>query len=308
MKIDIVIVNWNSNNQLQDCIDSIRQFHGNLVHSVVVVDNASTDHSLLSIDIRSGDDFNLVIIRNSDNLGFAKACNQGASVCKGEYLLFLNPDTRIFQGSLSGTIEFMDSQCNYKVGICGIRLVDENGNYSISAARFPSLKVLLGKSLGLSAIMPNLFPPHFYDPSELTESMFVDQIIGAFFLVRKHVFNICGGFDENFYVYFEEVDFSLRANKLGFTSYYLSHLSAFHRGGGCSENVKSTRLFYSLRSRIIYARKHYSISGFLGLMLLTAIEFPLRVFRSVIHGSLLDALNTLSAYWRLVSYFIGRQM
>jgi len=133
--------------------------------------------------------------------------------------------------------------------------VDEEGHASTSAARFPTLRVMAGKILGLTNLFPGVFPAHLMSSSDLRVSGVVDQIIGAFFLIRKAVFDRCGGFDERFFVYFEEVDLSLRAKQLGYTSYFLSEVSAFHKGGGCTERVKAARLFYSLRSRI-FMRKN----------------------------------------------------
>jgi GT2 family glycosyltransferase len=85
----------------------------------------------------------------------------------------------------------------------------------------------------------------------------VDQLIGAFFLTRRALFEHLGGFDERFFVYFEEVDFSYRAWKQGWQSYYLSEATAYHRGQGTTDRIKGLRLFYSLRSRIQYAHKHF---------------------------------------------------
>jgi GT2 family glycosyltransferase len=85
----------------------------------------------------------------------------------------------------------------------------------------------------------------------------VDHVIGAFFCVRRELFEDLGGFDERFFVYLEDLDFSLRARKTGRTAYYLADAAAFHKGGGTSEQVKAHRLFYSLRSRLLYAFKHF---------------------------------------------------
>lgn len=244
------------------------------------------------------------LIANTANRGFAAACNQGAREAHGDYLLFLNPDTRLFADSLSAPIEFMDRPENAAIGICGIRLVDDSGSTSTCAARFPSLGVLTGATLGLAKLFPKLFPPHLMTPQELSQSQVVDQVIGAFFLIRQDVFDRCGGFDERFFVYFEEVDLSLRAKHLGYASYFLSDVTAFHKGGGCSDQVKAARLFYSLRSRLLYARKHYSTGEFLGLILLMAIEMPLRIGRSVVRLSWGDLSNTLTAYRLLAGHFL----
>lgn len=303
MTLSIIIVNWNAGDQLRTCIASIALAGAGMSRpiEVIVVDNASTDDS-----VRGVDHFNLSVqlIANAANRGFAAACNQGASEAHGEYLLFLNPDTRLFGDSLTGPLDFMVRPENATIGICGIRLVDESASMSTCAARFPSLRVLSGVILGLAKPFPRMCPPHLMTSRELNASQVVDQVIGAYFLIRRDVFDRCGGFDERFFVYFEEVDLSLRAKHLGYSSYFLSEVSAFHKGGGCSGQVKAARLFYSLRSRVLYARKHYSPVELSGLVLLMVIELPLRVGRGVLRLSWADLTNTLTAYRQLLEYFL----
>lgn len=303
--LKIIIVNWNAGSQLRDCISSIALAKQDAftIAEVVVVDNGSTDGSLDGVD-QFG--ISVRVIRNIENRGFAAACNQGAAEATGDYLLFLNPDTRLFEDSLIEPINFMQQSSNSGIGICGIRLVDEDGNVSTSAARFPTLRVMAGKILGLTKLFPSVFPAHLMTSSDLRENSSVDQVIGAFFLIRKNVFDRCGGFDERFFVYFEEVDLSLRAKQLGYSSYFLSEVSAFHKGGGCSDRVKAARLFYSLRSRILYAQKHYSWMEFVALVLLTGLELPLRLAQCVMRISWTDINNTFAAYAQLVTYFLRR--
>lgn len=300
--LTIVIVNWNSGRQLYNCVSSISRTvrDGFAISGVVIVDNDSNDDSLFGVADRCE---SVRIIKNDVNIGFAAACNQGAAMATSDYLLFLNPDTSLFSNSLVVPIKFMQKSENMGVGICGIQLVDERGQNSTSAARFPSLRVMAGKILGLNALFPRVFPSHLLTSCELKKSCCVDQVIGAFFFIRKNVFDSCGGFDERFFVYFEEVDLSLRSKQLGFSSYFLSEVTAFHKGGGCSDRVKAERLFYSLRSRILYARKHYSRVEFTVLILLTGLELPLRVVQGVVRASWSDISNSISAYIKLVAYF-----
>lgn len=302
MILSIIIVNWNAGEQLHACLASIGQASMGLQPcEVIVVDNASNDESLQGIDSAG---LTVRLIVNSENLGFAAACNQGAAAAQGKYLLFLNPDTRLFSDSLKVPLEFMERRGNEKVGICGIRLLNELGQISTCAARFPTLRVLTGAILGLSKLLPRFFPPYFMPPQELIGSREVDQVIGAFFLMRREVFDRCHGFDERFFVYFEEVDLSLRARQIGFVSYFLNEASAFHKGGGCSEKAKAARLFYSLRSRWLFVKKHYSPMEMVGMVLLMVIELPLRLGRSAVRWSRADLSNTLLAYWRLAKYFL----
>jgi len=110
-------------------------------------------------------------------------------------------------------------------------------------------------------------------PHDITRD--VDHVIGAFFLVRRSLFESLGRFDERFFVYLEDLDFSYRARQAGWRSVYLANAQAFHAGGGTSHQVKARRLFYSLRSRLLYAAKHFSKSGAALVFLATLLLEPL---------------------------------
>lgn len=303
----IVIVNWNAGQQLRDCIASIgRASHdGFALSGVVVVDNGSADDSLDGI-AQLG--VPVTVVRNPINRGFAAACNQGAAQATGDYLLFLNPDTVLFEDSLRRPIEFMELKENSAIGICGIKLLDEQGSYSTSCARFPSARMFFGAATGLSKLFPRVFPRHLMAGIECENGGVVDQVIGAFFLVRGELFRKLNGFDERFFVYFEEVDFSLRAKRLGYSSYLLTGAAAFHKGGGCTDAVKATRLFYSLRSRLQYGKKHFSGAGNMALMITTVfVEFGARIFAAVLALSPSQMRETLSGYGKLLGYLMGRE-
>lgn len=297
-KIDIVIVNWNSGVQLAECLESIRQFGEDYVGRVVVVDNGSTDGSFEV----NGAGLTFELIRTKENLGFSRACNLGAEQCTAPYLLFLNPDARLMAGSLQTALVFMNNEKSERIGICGIRLIDEFGATQRNCARFPSWRTYFGLATMLKNISPRLFPPHFLQEFDHMTSRTVDQVIGAFFLVRHNLFQELGGFDERFFVYFEELDFSLRARQAGWTTWYLAEAVAFHKGGGVSEQVKAHRLFYSLRSRILYAFKHFSRTqawSVVGVTLL--IESVSRLARGVLHGSGQELRDTARGYGMLLA-------
>lgn len=303
--VDIVIVNWNTGDQLRECLQSIAAADKSTVTiaQIFVVDNASSDGSMSGLEQI---DIPLKTIGNRENLGFAKACNQGARSGDADYILFLNPDTQLFDESLRRPVDFMQQDENQQVGICGIQLIGDDGQPTIAAARFPSLRVLFGKMSGLSRVAPAVFPPHMMDASELTTSQTVDQIIGAYFLIRRGVYEQCNGFDERFFVYFEEVDLALRAKQLGFDSYYLANVAAYHKGGGATDAVRAHRLFYSMRSRIQYAQKHFSAPETVLLFMLTfLIEFPARLARALLRGSVQQMGETCRGFGMLLrSYFV----
>lgn len=293
--LDIVIVNWNAGDQLQRCVSSIAEYHDDLVESVVIVDNDSTDESLGAVEASAAKlPFRLQVLRNHHNAGFGAACNQGAALCSREFVLFLNPDTRLFAGSLVKPLEFMGRPGNEQVGITGVQLIDERGEIARSCSRFPALSIFLAQALGI-----NRMPP-FRDFSQAMgewnheETRRVDQVIGAFFLVRRSLFEALDGFDERFFVYFEEVDFARRALVAGSTSQYIAEAQAFHAGGGTSHQVKAHRLFYSLRSRLLYGFKHFPRWKAWALAFVTlAIEPLTRTVFSIARGR-----NSVSNTWR----------
>jgi len=295
--MDIVIVNWNAGPQLAEAVASIVQYHHDLISSVIIVDNASIDDSLALVEAITGSQFPVHIIHNTENLGFAAACNQGAELASSAYLLFLNPDTRLFENSLSVPLAFMQRPENADVGIVGIQLVDEHNHIARSCARFPSLGIFAAQTLGLNRL-PGL--RHFTHPMaewnhENTQQ--VDQVIGAFFLMRHPPFKFLGGFDERFFVYFEEVDLSLRARQAGWRSVYLAEARAFHAEGGTSRQVKAHRLFYSLRSRLLYGFKHFTPWQAWALLGVTLVVEPVsRSIFSLLRGGVQDVRNTLSGY------------
>ena len=129
------------------------------------------------------------------------------------------------------------------------------------------------------------------------ESRVVDQVPGSFFLVRRAVFDHLHGFDERFFMYFEDLDLAYRARKSGWVNYYLSNVRAFHHGGGTTDQVKALRLFYVLRSRLYYAAKHFGYSHALWIMIISlTVEVWVRLGWSLIRFSARNFLETLQAY------------
>jgi N-acetylglucosaminyl-diphospho-decaprenol L-rhamnosyltransferase len=196
---------------------------------------------------------------------------------------------------------FMDSEQAAHVGVCGGQVLDPDGGPAISCARFPTLPVLIGKITRLDVVLPRLFPSHHLTPAETSHSGPVDQIIGAFFLVRSGLFTRLGGFDPRYFIYYEEVDFALRALRQGFGSYFLRNARILHAGRVSSDQVRDLRLYHSLRSRLIYARRHWprwQATVLAALMLV--VELPARLTMALLRRSRPDLSATVSAYGMLV--------
>lgn len=303
--VDIVIVNWNAGDQLRDVIESVWKYNIGIVQSIVVVDNASSDHSLDFITANKSMPIHVSLIRNTENKGFGFACNQGARECSSEYILFLNPDAKLFDDTISKAVQFMSDPKNSDVGVCGAQLIDEHNQIARSCARFPNPLSFVLHSVGLLNL--NLFATkgmHMLDWDH-TETRSVDHVIGAFYFMRKHIFNALKGFDERFFVYLEDLDLSLRTRQAGFSIVYLTEVKAFHVGGGTSNQVKSTRLFYALRSRILYAFKHFNLLGAFNVLFFTLfVELFVRSIQGVIKGSFKRVLETWRGYFKLLGWIV----
>lgn len=293
---DIVIVNWNTGRRLRDCLTAIvRADRSRLrVMRIVVVDNASSDDSFRAL---AAADIPLHLVRNAHNRGFAAACNQGAAYCRSEFVLFLNPDTELHPDSLHVVGDFLGTPTAVGVGIFGGRMLDERGRSAISCSRFPTLRVCFGKMTGLDRLAPAIFPPHHLRPAEMTRSGPVDQVIGAFFLIRRVLFEDLGGFDERYFLYFEETDLALRVRRRGMRSYYLHEARVHHIGQVSSVQLGGLRLCYSLRSRTVYAFRHWSRPrAWLLIGLTLTVELAARLCRAVLRGSVSDYRDTLVGY------------
>ena len=294
---DIVIVNWNTANQLLDCLQLISLASPESIlclRQCIIVDNASQDGSADGLEDLP---LPLTIIRNNENMGFAYAANQGAKVGKSGYILFLNPDSKLYPDSLVKALSFLEGKRDEQIGILGIQLVDSNGVVHRNVARFPTPKSLFYQMLGLDRLFPGHFPSHFMTEWDHHDSREVDQVTGAFFLVRRLVFEEIKGFDERFFMYFEDLDFAYRAKQAGWSSHYLAEAQALHYGGGSSYQVKSKRLYYGFNSRVLYVAKHFGTPSAIKILIACfLVEFWTRLGWSLAHSSKETFIATLQAY------------
>ncbi len=295
--ISVVIVNWNAGRQLSTCIQSVLKSSKGLIQKVVVVDNGSTDDSLENVCAFDS----LEIIRAGENLGFGRACNLGASFCSSEYILLLNPDAEVYERTFEDLKEYLSSEKSQSVGIVGIQLVDETGHIARSCTRFPGPVAFVAGALGVDRIFPKI--GHFMSEWPHDESRIVDHVIGAFYLIRRDLFNSLGGFDERFFLYLEDLDLSLRAKKAGWNTVFLANIRAFHAGGGTSRQIKARRLFYATRSKLQYAFKHFPLLGALTVLFVTLfIELLVRTVHAVAYGSGSALRETWSAWGMLLRW------
>jgi N-acetylglucosaminyl-diphospho-decaprenol L-rhamnosyltransferase len=300
--LEIVIVNWNSKEYLKECLQSISTSTKSKfkLDRVTIIDNASTDHSLDGIE---NIDIPLNILLNSENKGFGAACNQGGLNSNSKYLLFLNPDTVLSKESLDTAIEYREDPINHHVGLSGIQLVDDKDETQRSCSRFPTPINFWCDIFGISKIFKNKLTSHLMTEWKHDSTQQVDHVMGAFYLIKTEIFRSLNGFDEDYFVYLEDLDLSYRVNQSGWSCYYLNECHSFHKGGGTSEQVKPHRLFYSLDSKIIYAYKHFTLfNAILINVACLTIEPVTRICFALLKGSFDDVANTIQAYNLLLKH------
>lgn len=256
---DIVIVNWNSGDQLKDCVESVMKssFDNSTLNKVIVVDNNSRDASIELVEKLNFE--KLEIIKNKDNLGFGKACNIGAKDSLSDFILFLNPDAMVYEDTFKKLFDSIEQNNVADIAVFGVQLIGDDGKVQRTCARFPKLRNFLVRVMGLNKINQEFFKSFSMEYWNHNETKIVDQVMGAFFLITKDIFEQLNGFDERFFVYYEELDLSKRVHDSGYKTMYISEIQAYHKGGGTSEQVKALRFFYSTRSSLIYSFKHLGI-------------------------------------------------
>jgi hypothetical protein len=204
---------------------------------------------------------------------------------------------------LDRAVGFLTQPEHESIGILGVQLLDEHGQVTQSCRRFPTPTRLLTRSLGLTVLWPRRFPGPTMADWDHRDSRVVDQVMGAFYLVRRDLFERLGGYDERFFVYYEEVDFAFRTHQAGYVSFYLAEVQVIHHGWGTTDQIKSRRIAYNLHSRILYGFKHFHPLSAWGLLILTLTVEPLmRLFQVLIQQrSLTTIAEILRAYlllWR----------
>lgn len=295
--LTFIIVNRNTKDNLINCLHSLALKEEKAIREVIVVDNASTDGSVSEIKSFFPD---TIIIENKQNLGFAKAVNQGLKKAKGEYLILLNPDTKVKEMAIETLINFMSN--HKEVGIAGAQLLNQDGSKQNSIANFPCLTTeLLNKSL-LRFLFPKKYPGKERRYSEPIE---VDSVIGACMMVRREAVEQVGLLDEDYFLFFEETDWCYRMKKAGWKVYHVPQAEVIHFQGKSVEKEKERAKVEYYRSRYIFFKKNRGI--FQWLILLIGLIIKL-IFSFIIWGILNVAtffrLQKIKIKFKIYSYLL----
>jgi GT2 family glycosyltransferase len=255
MKLSVIIVNYNVKHFLEQALLSVRRASVGLLVETWVVDNNSTDDSVVMVKEKFPE---VKIIENTENSGFSKANNQAIRQSKGEYVLLLNPDTLVSEDTFQKCLAFMD--VHPQAGGLGVKTIDGSGTFLPESKRgFPSPWVAFCKSFGLSALFPKStsFNRYYLGHLSKNETHEIDVLVGSFMLMRKAVLDKIGLLDEAFFMYGEDIDLSYRIIKAGYKNYYLANTTIIHYKGESTKkgSLNYVRVFYG--AMIIFAKKHF---------------------------------------------------
>lgn len=250
MDLSIIIVSWNVKDKLRECLRAIQP--GGLDIEVFVVDNASHDGSA---DMVRQEFPNVRVIANEANLGFAKANNQAIRKSSGRYVLLLNPDMRPFPDTFTGLVSWMDAHPS--AGIVGIRLENQQGEIVPHVRRFPTFVDQFATLTKLGKLFPAVLSRYLMVDFDYSKEARVDSIRGSFFAIRREVIDRIGPLDEDYFIWFEEVDFCKKATDAGFEVWYTPSVRCIDYVGQSFKQVRvypKQKMFS--RSMLTYFRKH----------------------------------------------------
>lgn len=253
--LSIIIVNYNVEYFLEQCLNSVMLAAKNVNSEIIVVDNNSSDGSIEMLKSKFP---KVQVIQNSENVGFSKANNQGIKIGKGKYILLLNPDTVIDEHTLTKITERMNA--DDQIGGLGVRMVDGKGVFLPESKRgLPTPLVAFYKIFGLSSIFKKSKRFGRYHLSYLDEfeENEIDILSGAFMCMRKAVLDKIGLLDEAFFMYGEDIDLSYRIQKAGYKNIYFPQTTIIHYKGESTKKSSVNYVFVFYRAMIIFAKKHF---------------------------------------------------
>ena len=302
MHISVIIVNWNTKELIQNCLDSVYRTMGNLAFEIIVVDNASSDGSLSILEEKYPQ---VIKICNKENKGFGAANNQGFAVMKGKYALLLNTDAILTPNAVHKLWTFCEQHQEAAI-VCG-QLLHTDGSKQNSIAAFPSLLTLAINTSLLEYLFPRRFPSKRYEHEEPLE---VDSAIGACMLIRKKALDDAGFFDDRYFFFFEETDLAYALRRADWSIYQVPDAFIYHlQGQSIGQSVGSRIEFYSSRYQFLrkwHSPVYYWLAGSLVILRLVINWMFSFVAVAMTLGSAKKLTQKLTVYSQLICWHIKK--
>ena len=263
MQLSVIILNYNVRYFLEQCVYSVQKALAHINGEIIVVDNASSDDSCQMMRTKFPD---VTLIVNHDNLGFPKGNNIGVEQAKGEYICILNPDTVVAEDTFVKILASIGKSIPLNVGIIGCKLIDGTGRFLPESKRgVPTPWVAFTKIFGLYKIS-NYFGKYYAQHLSENESGKVDILVGAFMVMKRELYLEVGGFDENCFMYSDDIDLSYLVLKTGKSNYYFHETSVIHYKG--ESTVRDGTYMKRFREAMqFFYKKHFKKSWFFDVMM-----------------------------------------
>jgi GT2 family glycosyltransferase len=272
--ISVIVVSWNAKRYLLECLESLTAQRPTRTMETIVVDNGSSDGSPEMVHEKFP---GVSLIENGENLGFAKANNIGIRNSKGRYVCLVNSDVKVLESTLDRLCDFMDQ--NPRVGIVGPKVFWPNGTLQDSCRTFPSLWNNICSSLWLSRVFPK---SRFFSGEHMTyfphdKVCKVDSLVGAFLMVRREAIEQVGLLDEQFFIYYEEVDWCKRFWNKGWQVVFYPDAEIIHYGRASSSNSPLRFSLEQQGTQLQYWKKHHGRAAQIGIVLIIFLRHVIRL-------------------------------
>ena len=270
MQLSVIILNYNVRYFLEQCVLSVQEALSNIDGEIIVVDNNSSDASCQMMKTRFP---NVKLIENKTNSGFPKGNNIGVAEAKGEYICILNPDTVVAEDTFEKILAFAEKQSD--LGIVGCKLIDGTGNFLPESKRgIPTPWVAFTKITGLYHFFPKnkLFNQYYAQDLNENETGKAAILVGAFMVMKRDLYSDLKGFDENCFMYSDDIDLSYRALLQGKSNYYFHETSVIHYKGESTVKDKMYMKRFQEAMNFFY-KKHFKVSVFFSLFMKIGIVF-----------------------------------
>lgn len=255
MQLSVIILNYNVRYFLEQCVLSVQKALVDLDAEIIVVDNNSSDDSCLMMKQLFPQ---ITLIENKENLGFPKGNNIAAQKAKGEFICILNPDTVVAEDTFK---KLLAKSCQLSIGIIGCKLIDGTGNFLPESKRgLPTPYVAITKIFGLYKIS-KFFGKYYAQHLTENQSGKVDILVGAFMMMKRDLYIKVGGFDENCFMYSDDIDLSYMIQKLGKENFYFHETTVIHYKG--ESTIKDEKYIKHFREAMqFFYTKHFKKSWF----------------------------------------------
>jgi GT2 family glycosyltransferase len=256
MQLSVIILNYNVRYFLELCVSSVQNALETMDAEIIVIDNDSQDDSCAMMKQRFP---NVKLIENTSNLGFPKGNNIGVALAKGEYICILNPDTVVAEDTFLKVLAFAKKQKD--LGIIGCKLIDGTGNFLPESKRgVPTPFVAFTKITGLYKVFPNAFGKYYAQHLKENETGKADILVGAFMLMKRDLYNKIGGFDENCFMYSDDIDLSYLVLKKAKSNFYFHETTVIHYKG--ESTIKDGTYMKRFQEAMnFFYKKHFNPEG-----------------------------------------------